>query len=232
MKTVLIVDVETTGLDPAKDQIIELAWARWSVEDRCLVDCASELVYALANPAEAVNGIPAALLLGAGKDAPGIFREDWHGDEPIVAHNAAFDRSFITAWFGAEPINPRPWICTMEDLQYPKPAPSRSLTAIALAHGCAVVAAHRAINDVLLLARLFESIPDIDVRLDAALAHAQLPKAWLTALVPFDRKDEAKAAGFHWVPERKEWRRYMTIADAAAFPFAVRQDALNTERAA
>jgi DNA polymerase-3 subunit epsilon len=217
MKTILIVDVETTGLDPAKDQIIELAWARWSVEYRCLMDCGSELFFADANPAEKVNGIPAGILRDTGAGSPGF------GYDAIVAHNAVFDRPFFDSL--DRDMQPAPWICTLEDMKWMRETPSRSLTSIALAHGCAVVAAHRAINDVLLISRLFESIPDIDARLDAALAHSLLPKAWLVACVPFELKDEAKDRDFHWDAARKEWRRYMAIADAAEFPFAVREAA-------
>jgi hypothetical protein len=72
---------------------------------------------------------------------------------------------------------------------------------------------------------MFEAVPDVGERLIAAREHAKLPKAWLVAQVPFERKDEAKDRGFQWDADRREWRRYMTIADAKDFPFGCRESA-------
>lgn len=48
-------------------------------------------------------------------------------------------------------------------------------------------------------------------------------KALFVALVPFERKDEAKAAGFQWDAARRQWLRTMAIEDAAALPFRTQQ---------
>jgi DNA polymerase-3 subunit epsilon len=42
------------------------------------------------------------------------------------------------------------------------------------------------------------------------------------ALVPFERKDEAKAAGFKWNGSDKTWTRQMAIEDATALGFPVK----------
>jgi len=219
VKNVLILDTETTGLDPKTGHLLEVGAVLWSVKYRSIVRVFSTLYPANGNPAESVNGIPASLLLEqkGGPDALASFevlQEMVVEADAVVAHNADFDRQ----WY---PLS-CPWICTIEDFVWPKPSPSKSLTALALAHGCAVVSAHRAIHDCLLLARCFEAIPDVDARLDAALRHALLPKVEVISLAPFEEKDVVKEHGFHWDPARKVWHRTMALADAEKLPFRTR----------
>jgi DNA polymerase-3 subunit epsilon len=224
MKSVLLLDVEATTLEPKTGSLIEVGAVLWSVEFRSIIECFSGVMHAAENPAEHVNGIPAGLVSLC---TPGFLGPVRRVDEmaevadAIVAHKADFDRSWIEPC-GFDVVNSTPWICTIEDFVWPKPSASKSLTALALAHGVAVVSAHRAIHDVLLLARCFEVIPDIGERLEAALAHAQLPKAEMISLAPFEQKDVVKEAGFHWDSERKVWHRTMAIEDAKKLPFATR----------
>lgn len=213
LKTVLIADTETTGVDPKTDHVIEIGAVLWSIEHRTILECYSGLIRSESNAAEVANGIPSAVLVGAhdmggplGRLAELLDRAD-----ATVAHNAEFDRSF--APFSG------PVICSLEDMVWPRPSSSRSLTAIALAHGVAVVSAHRAIHDCLLMARLFEAVPDIAQRLEAGLEHSLLPKAEMLSLAPFEMKDVVKEHGFHWDPSRRVWHRTMAIADAAKLPF-------------
>jgi DNA polymerase-3 subunit epsilon len=220
MKTILILDTETTGVDPKKDVMIEAGAVLWSVERRSIVECFSGLMQAASNSAESINGIPVPLVQAAsGEVTTQAIRSMVDRADAVAAHSADFDRSFLATRCQ---VAERDWICTIEDFAWPKPSPSKSLTALALAHGCAVVAAHRAINDCLLLARCFESIADIGERLEAALVHSRLPKAEIHSLAPFDLKDLVKEHGFHWDPARKVWHRTMAIADAGKLPFATR----------
>lgn len=226
MKTVAIVDVETTGLDRDKDHVIELAYVLWSVEHRTMLECFSSLLAVpTVNAAEAVNGIPPTALPHSGeewRDVWLMFADAACRADAIVAHQADFDRAFVERLCGKENRSARPWICSREDVTWPKAAAGTSLIATALAHGVAVVAAHRAINDCLTLVRLFESVPDIAERLEAGLVHARLPKARLVSLAPYEEREIVKEHGFRWFPERKEWARFMTIADAEALPFKTR----------
>lgn len=229
IRTICIVDVETTGLEPGKDQVIELGAILWSVEHCTMIEAYSRLLPAQANAAEAVNGIPAGAL-SVLQEAPtwdGLL--DLAGEaDALVAHNAAFDRAFIDRAVNGIEVDEKPfalgdpWICTIEDFVWPRAGGGNSLIAIALTHGCAVVAAHRAINDCLLLVRLFESLPDIALRLTAAREHAKLPKNRHVALVSYEDREKAKVAGFSWEAGRKEWHRTMADVDAAKLPFRTR----------
>lgn len=229
MDTVLIVDVETTGLDREKDAIVEIGYVLWSVKHATMLEVFSVLCRNDGNAAEEINGIPPAPLVVSPRIEFAIdrFQDAATQAQAIVAHNAAFDRAFIERHVGVIPQVEKPWICTSEDFVWPKPGPSRSLRDIALAHGLAITHLHRAVNDCLLVSRLFERVQetkgDVAARLELALIHAQAPKATYKALVSFADNHLAKAAGFRWNPEKKAWLRLMGKAEVDGLPFEVKE---------
>lgn len=225
----LLLDTETTGVDDDA-RCVEVAVALFSVEHAATVTAFSSLMRADGNAAAAVNGIPEALVRVAPE--PGVA---WSrvarlakDADVIVAHGADFDRRFVPA---DDPALVRPWICSMDDLEWPageKTADGigkrENLVKLALAHGLGVSHAHRAAVDVDLLARLFARVAELarygaapDLR--AMLLRGLRPKARFQAVVPFERKDEAKVRGFQWEPETKRWLKTMALDDVTALPF-------------
>jgi DNA polymerase III subunit epsilon len=97
------VDVETTGLSPAcGHRVIEIAAAQISSAGlgetfHSLIDCGRKV----SRGAEQVHGITEAML--AGQPAPGLAFERFRqfvGASDLVAHNAAFDRTFLRHEYG------------------------------------------------------------------------------------------------------------------------------------
>jgi DNA polymerase III subunit epsilon len=201
MRTVLIFDVETTGTDMNLDRVIEVGAVLWSVEHATHIAQFSTLLAGEDNAAERVNGIPA----GALRD----------GGTPDAVW-ARLDR-----W--VERSDAIPWICSMNDIVWPRPTSSRSLAAIALGHGLAVVDVHRALTDCRLLARLFERCVELGHDVRAMLTRALRPKGRYVALVSYDGRELAKAAGFRWSSESRTWEREMASEDAERLPFPVRR---------
>lgn len=232
IKRILLLDTETTGLDE-KATCIEVAAATFDIEHAAVLRAFSSLIHAEANEAEATNRIPAGLLRLA-PDADRVWKTvTYLADtvDVIVAHGADFDRRFVPQ----DVHRARPWVCSMEDIDWPQGektvdgiAKKQSLVALALAHGLGVSHAHRAAVDVDLLARLFARVAELArfnmaPGLQALLHRGLRPKARFQALVPFERKDEAKSRGFVWEPETKRWLRSMAIEDVAALPFECRR---------
>lgn len=217
MKTILILDTETSSLDPSTGHLLEVAVIRFSVEHATELDSAAWLVKAPSNEAEHINGIPvAALDYGYSLDETRSRVAQWSGNvDAIVAHS-----DFDQKWIGD---TGRPWIDSCNDLEYPRPSPSRSLAALCLAHGLGVSEAHRAMADCRLLVRLFERCHELGHDLDTMLRGGLRPKGHFVSLAPFEQKDLVKQHGFRWDATSKHWWRKMAIEDAGKLPFRVQQ---------
>lgn len=220
LETVLILDTETTGVDDSA-VCVEVACILYSVTHAAPIRSFASLIRADSNPSERVNGIAPALLTSASEPRWVWTIVDAMAEQAgaIVAHNAEFDRRFVP--HGAD--HGRPWICSCDDLQWPRASDSRSLVALALAHGLGVASAHRAMTDCDTLARLFSRVAEMGQDLGAMLARGLRPKAKFQALVSYDTNHMAKAAGFRWDPDAKRWWRTMAIEDAEALAFKVRR---------
>jgi DNA polymerase-3 subunit epsilon len=217
LDTLLILDTETTGLDPAEDRIVEVGAVLWSVQHACTLSSWSELVVGDDNPAESVNRIPGSAL-ALGLELPrvlGTLRALAARADVVVAHNAPFDRAFVGEDLG------RPWVCSMEDLAWPRPSGGRNLTAIALAHDVGVLSAHRALADCLILARLFERVVELGHDVGEMLRRGLRPKVAYQAMVSYADRDLAKAAGFSWDGDAKRWTRRLAAEDVKGLPFKV-----------
>jgi len=217
---VLIIDCETTGLDPKVDRCIEVAATLFDVRSASPIASFASLVRADANASEAVNRIPVAVLVDAPEPARvwGSVAELAARADAIVAHRADFDRSFVPAEIG----DARPWICSKFDLAWPRATrPGGSLVPLALEHGLGVAHAHRAMADVDTLSRLFARVAELGVDLAAFLARGLRPKAEFEALAARDQNELLKEHGFRWEKESERWLRTMAIEDAVALPFKV-----------
>jgi len=222
IQNVLIVDTETTGLSPEEGTCIEVGAILFNVEQRSVVAQLSFVLPCLFNSAYDINKIsPLLTTIGPGPEVGVlVFKQLMAHADALVAHNAEFDRQ----WFGLGvlPDVELPWICTMSDVPWPKDLGLKgrpSVTALALAHGVPVWAAHRALTDCIYLAQVFERCEGLEAMLQSAL----LPRFTYQAVVSYDEKELAKEAGFSWNNAQKKWLKRMTEAELIGLPFAVRQ---------
>lgn len=222
MRHVLILDTETTGLDPATCAVIEVGCIAYDVAHAVPLESFASLLCADSNAAEAINHIPAGVLRDAPEPADVWARVErmMFDADAILAHNAAFDRGFVPP----EIRNMHPWICTKDDLDWPRATkPGLSLVVLALDHGLGVATAHRALADCDLISRLLSRAHELGVDLAPFLARGLRPKATYQALVSYADRDLAKAAGFRWEGETKRWLRRLVVEDAAHIGFPVRE---------
>ena len=225
IQTVLIIDTETTGLDPATDAIVEIAGVLYSLEHRTTIAQMSTLLdFGKGNAAEETNRIPpkALLHLSAEKEIPASLRHMATHADVFAAHRADFDRSFVAA-ADSHLAESLPWVDTKFDVEWPRSKHGDGLVHVALAHGVPVVSAHRALTDCMLLAALFERVQRAGKDLETMLKRALRPKARIVAEVPRERNDELKAAGFRWDPDRRQWWRTTFVDDVGSFAFPVRE---------
>lgn len=162
LERLILVDVETTGIEPATSEVIEVGALLFDVEHAEVLEAHSCLVKAERNPAAFVNQIGERLL----HSLPDPFIESRAFDPlykmvahagAFVAHSAAFDRRF----FPNDLARLMPWICTQFGTDWPRGKWGSSLVNTALAHGVGVSASHRALDDCLLLARTLRAANQI-----------------------------------------------------------------------
>ena len=227
VSTLLILDTETTGLDPQANSCLEVGVVLFDLPSRQVLAQQSFLLPVAENPAEPINRIPAA---ATNRPQPWqaalvYFEALLEAADVVVAHNAAFDRQ----WFGRGllPAITKPWLCSMEEMRWP---PERQLRArpsvrdLALAYEIPVWAAHRALTDCIYLAEVFRRCEDLEDQVRLGLE----PRALFKAQVSYDQRHLAREAGFRWNdPVAGAWTRRLSDREAEALDFPVQR--LETE---
>lgn len=207
-----VIDTETTGLDPAKDTITELAWAIYDTTEKQVVASASFMF-----PTEHVTpeitkitGITSettkkAVLV---EQAMALSQKALSGCEVYVAHNAAFDKGFIDARLGSLPT--RDWVCSYAELDLGvKPG---KLTHMCCDLGVPVSGAHRAINDVLMLCAMLSKCDTIE---DQMVKITTWGKYLVIANVSFANNQIAKDMGCRWDPNGRVWSKLVYARSSA-----------------
>lgn len=187
---ITILDTETTGLDPAKDKVIEIGAVLYSTEHRASVQEISTLIPTELNPATAINGLEPALTQAVTSDilnpVKAVLGAMLKASEYAVAFNSDFDSAFL-------PWITRPW-SDAAAIAYPRAGHKKDLVNLALNHGIPLIGAHRALEDCRILAALLSKVPDLDYQ----LRQAARPKTIVRALVSYEERDLAKQHGFAW----------------------------------
>ena len=221
MKKILIIDTETTGLKPEDGaSLIEVGAILFDVELCDVVAQLSFLMLADKNPVEHINRIsPELTRSGASVIYPmsEAFLALAGQADYAVAHNAEFD----SQWFDPLDLDLK-WICTMDDVQWPRNTKRGrpSVTSLALDYGVPVWSAHRALTDCIYLAEVMRREP----RIRSLLIEALEPKKVFVSKLPYERRQECKDAGFVWdqiVP--RAWAKKLRASEAEALPFPVRE---------
>ena len=118
----LFVDVETTGLDPDRHEIIELAMVPFTYGKDGRIFTVGEAFHQFNEPKDlispeitAITGITQDMVAGHALDSHRIeaFVES---ADLIVAHNAAFDRRFLENF--SRVFEVKPWACSIQQVDW------------------------------------------------------------------------------------------------------------------
>ncbi|WP_236635440.1 3'-5' exonuclease [Rhodoferax sp. TS-BS-61-7] len=238
IQRILVLDTETTGLDQAKEKIIELALLRVDVDTATGLPVGPVQVYdgledpGKAIPAEVVKitGITDADVQGHALDEARV-AELLQGVDVVIAHNAGFDRPFVESRLPA--FAKVAWACSFADIDWKAQGRgSAKLESLAQALGL-FYDAHRAEMDChALLAVLAAPLPQ---GAGTALAHlleaARNPSYRLSATnAPFDAKDLLKARGYRWNADQRVWATRLSDDAALHAEFAWLKDQVYNHR--
>ncbi len=157
--TFVVTDTETTGVDAARNRIIEIAAVK--VQGGRVVDRFEQLI----NPGQAVprritelTGISTAMLVDQPPPEDVLPRYlDFLGDGVLVAHNLAFDRAFLDAELGrlGWPPLENPGLCTVRlARRLLRGLRSKSLGSVASFYGLTQQGRHRAAGDAEMTAQI------------------------------------------------------------------------------
>ncbi|MBB3472753.1 3'-5' exonuclease [Sphingomonas sp. BK345] len=209
-----ILDCETTGLDPERHRMIEFAVGTLTIDldGGDVVDVEAPRSW-LEDPAEDLSieierltQITSDMLIGQ------WFREDeiaqvLTGCDAIVAHNAPFDRAFVTRRFPT--LAALPWLCSMREVDWPELGFSggRGIAHLLTQAGFYLPDAHRAAADVWATICLLASATNDGSTIAAALIERSrgVTHRLYATRAPFQCKDVLKAAGYRWSAERRAW---------------------------
>ena len=210
---VVVLDTETTGLDPSRELIIELAMLRVDIDNATGLPIGQVLVYdELEDPGKpippevvALTGIHDADVKGKTLDAARVL-ELLDGVDLVIAHNAGFDRPFVEKRFAH--FADLPWACSFADIDWKAQGRSSAkLESLAQANGW-FYDAHRAEMDChALLAVLAQKMPEgAGTGLGHLLQASSRPSYLLQATnAPFEAKDKLKGRGYRWNAELRVW---------------------------
>lgn len=218
----LFVDVETTGLDPETDEIIELAMLPFRYSLGGVVIEVLEPFDSLRQPSipippaiTTLTGITDEMVAGQKIDADRVSAFVAPADL-VVAHNAAFDRRFLERFCPA--FRTKPWACSMAEIDWAAEGfEGTKLAYLAVSNGF-FYDRHRAANDCLAAVELLSrTLPRSNVSGLAKLltrARQTTWRIWATNS-PFECKDILKARGYRWNGEKNRHPRawYVDVTD-------------------
>jgi DNA polymerase-3 subunit epsilon len=204
-RTGLLLDVETTGLDTAKHEVIELGMVKFAYLPDGTITSIIDVFTSFNEPSTTIppeitelTGITDAMVAGRRieADAVAAFASD---AVVVIAHNAHFDRKFAERYW---PIfEQRAWACSATEIEWRKHGFDGSRLGYLLAGIGYFFQAHRAVDDFRALAEILASgLPGTDKSALGVLlerARRKTMRVWAEQS-PFDLKDELKKRGYRW----------------------------------
>lgn len=200
----LLADVETTGLDPDRDEIIEVAIVPFFYTADDEIVGVGQAFNALRQPAAAIpanvtriTGIDDAAVAGRSIDPADVAA--FVDGNLIIAHNASFDRRFLERFCPALAHNP--WACSLSEVRWADEGfESAKLAYLAMCSGF-YYDRHRAVHDChAAIEILSRPLPVTGVYALAALltaARRTTLRCWAENS-PFEFKEALKQRGYRW----------------------------------
>ncbi|WP_435203776.1 3'-5' exonuclease [Qipengyuania sp. 902] len=218
-----IVDVETDGLDPSRDNVIQIAVALVDVSQDGRILRVVDHGTALADPGRQIppriaklTGIDNVAVRGKRIRHAALTKFICQADV-VLAHNAGFDAGFCRRLLPG--IEHLPWICSFRDVDWLGHGfDGAKLGHLLMQQGLFAPTAHDAIADVeALLALLDSELPTGETVLAEAMRTAQVPTVRIFAeRAPYETRHELKRFGYRWNPVKKVWWTEVAKADVHA----------------
>jgi DNA polymerase-3 subunit epsilon len=201
----IVLDFETTGLDPAKDEIVEAACVKFRYSDADEITGVSDVFHSYNEPSVAIPSLVTELTgitneMVAGHRLEIAAMEAFVADADIlIAQNAGFDRKFAERL--SRIFEHKHWACSQTEIDWRKHGFGGAKLGYLLADIGYFHNAHRATDDChALIEILAHLLPTMARSVLAELldrARRTTVRVWAQGS-PFDLKDTLKARGYRW----------------------------------
>ena len=201
----VFVDVETTGLDPDRHEIIELAMVPFTYGKSGHIFDIGTPFHGLREPGEpispeitAITGITDEMVAGHELDSAAIDAFIENADL-VVAHNASFDRRFLENF--SPVFEMKPWACSIQQVDWRSEGFEGTRLGYLVAGAGYFYDRHRALNDCHAAIELLAMpLPQSgEPAFKQLLENARKPtwRIW-ASYAPFDFKDKLRERGYRW----------------------------------
>lgn len=220
-KSALIVDLETTGLEPSSEEIIEIGLLEFkysSDSDSCdiLTSCSMlhEPSRSISPEITKITGISNELVKGQ-RINWAVVQQSFDRADVVIAHNVEFDKGFLSnvSELHLENIH---WACSCQHINWhAKGFKSTALNYLAADQGFVNPFAHRALFDCATTFKVLSShFPELYQR------SLEREVKVLAVGAPFEKKDLLKSRQYRWNGEQRVWGKVVTessLDDERAF---------------
>jgi DNA polymerase-3 subunit epsilon len=219
----VILDTETTGLDPAKDEVIELGMVAFTYDEAGIGDVVG-VFSALREPGQPISaeitritGITAEMVAGHVLDLEAVAAFIAPADL-VIAHNAGFDRPFCERLTGGFDV--KPWACSVAEVDWSGRGFEGAKLGYLVGQCGWFHQGHRAVDDCHALLEVLDrpgtagrASPFSELVERSARRRCRI---WAEGS-PFHTKDLLKARGYRWSDgtngNLKSWWREVDEAD-------------------
>lgn len=223
---VMGIDIETSGLDPKEDKILEIGyvikefkngiWASKNLAQGSILIWEDDYPDPMPPELYAIHKISSTLLQEAGETLWDSFRalekliKDFEV-ECFISHNGlAFDQPFLIAHAQGfcKEFQRCIWIDTKAHVKYPADCKNNNLLYLAAYHGFLNPFPHDALSDVQTMMRIIQHY-------DFEKLYKRACEPWIAvkADVKFDGRELARARGFQWNPAQKYWEKKLPLSE-------------------
>lgn len=222
----VFLDLETTGLNPMRDEIVEMAIVPFDYADDGRIFAVHESFARFRDPARPIppevsdlTGITDAMVAGTAIDPAEIEAFLGGAVALVVAHHSSFDRRFAERFCPA--FARLPWACSWTEIPWREEGFVEGTKLAHLAAACGFFhSGHRAVDDCLAGIELLSRRLPRSGRsaLAVLLESARAPRWRVHALgAPFELRESLKRRGYRWDPGEQGRPRawFVDVSDGA-----------------